>query len=154
MKIAANSVVAIHYTLTNEAGETLDSSANSEPLSYLHGNQGLIPGLEAELEGREAGDTFQVAVQPEEAYGRSNEALIQEVPLDALAQIENLTVGMQLQAQGPDGQVQTLLVEKIGDESATLNANHPLADQVLNFDVKVESVREASAEELEHGHAH
>ena len=154
MKIANNCVVSIHYTLTNTAGETLDSSAGGDPLDYLHGANGLIPGLERELEGREQGDSFRTEIQPEEAYGQPNPELVQDVPLEALAQIENLQVGMQLQSRTEDGRVQVLVVEAIGDEHATLNANHALAGQVLHFDVTVESVREATEEELAHGHVH
>ena len=154
MKIANQCVVAIHYTLTDEQGQELDSSRNAEPLTYLHGMQGLIPGLERELEGREAGDRFEATVQPEDAYGEVNPGLIQDVPLDALEGIDNLHVGMALQAKAPDGSVQNLRVDAIGDEAATLNANHPLAGAVLKFDVQVESVREATPEEIEHGHAH
>ncbi len=154
MKIADNAVVSIHYTLTNDAGETLDSSSGRDPLAYLHGHHGLIPGLERELAGREAGDQLTAVIQPEDAYGVSNPELIQVVPLEALAQIEGLQVGMQLQSQSPQGQMQVVTVESISESSATLNANHALADQVLHFEVSVESVRVATAEELEHGHAH
>jgi len=154
MKIENHCVVSIHYTLTDDAGQTLDSSAGRDPLTYLHGTGSLIPGLEQELDGREAGQAFQATIQPEHAYGMPRPELVQEVPLEALAQVENLHEGMQLQSRSPDGRVQMLIVEAIGDESATLNANHALAGQVLHFDVTVEAVREATAEELEHGHAH
>jgi FKBP-type peptidyl-prolyl cis-trans isomerase SlyD len=154
MKIAESCVVSIHYTLTNSEGETLDSSAGGEPLSYLHGAGGLIPGLERELAGKESGDQFKATIQPEDAYGEVNPALIQEVPLDVLSGIDNLTVGMQLQSQTPDGRMQLLVVDAIGDESATLNANHALAGEVLHFDVEVADVRAATEEELAHGHAH
>lgn len=154
MKISNDCVVAIHYTLTDDNGATLDSSSGGEPLQYLHGARGLIPGLEQQLEGREAGHEFTASIQPEDAYGVQDAQLVQEVPLQALAEIENLTVGMQLQSRAPDGNVQMLVVEAIGEESATLNANHPLAGQVLHFEVSVASVREASEEEVEHGHPH
>lgn len=154
MKIADRCVVAFHYTLTNDQGEQLDSSRDQDPLTYLHGSRGIIPGLERELAGREPGDSFQATVQPEDAYGSVNPELIQDVPLEALAAIDNLEVGMALQSRAPDGQVQTLVVDAIGDQAATLNANHPLAGEVLHFDVTVESVREATEEELSHGHAH
>jgi FKBP-type peptidyl-prolyl cis-trans isomerase SlyD len=154
MKIANQCVVAIHYTLTDEQGQELDSSREQEPLTYVHGMQGLIPGLERELEGREPGDQFATTVQPDDAYGELNPDLVQDVPLDALEGIDNLQVGMALQSQAPDGTVQNLRVDAIGDETATLNANHPLAGAVLKFDVSVESVREATAEELDHGHPH
>jgi len=154
MKVAAERVVSIHYTLTDEAGQQLDSSSGGEPLSYLHGASGLIPGLERELEGRQAGDQFEATIAPGDAYGEVNQALIQEVPLDMLAGIENLRVGMQLQSQSPDGRVQQLTVDAIGEASATLNANHMLAGKVLHFAVEVTDVRPATAEELDHGHAH
>lgn len=149
MKIAPERVVSIHYTLTDEEGQQLDSSEGREPLSYLHGTNGLIPGLEKELEGREAGEKFAATIQPDEAYGEVNPALIQEVPLDMLAGIENLRVGMQLQSQSPDGRVQMLTVDAIGDESATLNANHMLAGKVLHFHVEIADVRDATSEELD-----
>ncbi|MEQ8861002.1 MAG: peptidylprolyl isomerase [Pseudomonadales bacterium] len=154
MKIANQCVVAIHYTLTDQQGQELDSSRGQEPLTYLHGKQGLIPGLERELEGRVPGDQFEATVQPEDAYGDVNPQLVQDVPLEVLEGIENLQVGMALQSKAPDGSVQNLRVDAIGDETATLNANHPLAGAVLTFEVTVESVREATPEELEHGHAH
>jgi FKBP-type peptidyl-prolyl cis-trans isomerase SlyD len=154
MKIEKDRVVSIHYTLTNDAGETLDSSVGRDPLTYLHGSNSMIPGLERELVGHGAGDEMNVVVQPKDAYGVTNPDLVQEVPLEALAQVEGLEVGMQLQGRSATGETQNLIVDSIGEESATLNANHPLADAVLNFDVKIESVREATAEELEHGHAH
>jgi FKBP-type peptidyl-prolyl cis-trans isomerase SlyD len=154
MKIAPQRVVAIHYTLTDERGQELDTSRDKEPLTYLHGAQGLIPGLEKQLEGRQAGDKFAATVQPEEAYGPLNPELIQEVPIEVLGEIENLQVGMALQAKAPDGQVQNLRVEAIGEDTATLNANHPLAGETLHFDVSIEDVREATPEERDHGHVH
>ncbi|MDZ7669037.1 MAG: peptidylprolyl isomerase [Gammaproteobacteria bacterium] len=154
MKIANQCVVSIHYTLTDTQGQELDSSKDQEPLTYLHGTDGLIPGLERELEGREPGEQFEATVQPEEAYGEVNPQLVQDVPLEVLDGIENLHVGMALQSKAPDGSVQNLRVDAIGDESATLNANHPLAGEVLKFEVSVEDVREATEEELEHGHSH
>ncbi|NIP14908.1 MAG: peptidylprolyl isomerase [Pseudomonadales bacterium] len=152
MKIADQCVVAFHYTLTGEDGRTLDSSSGGEPLSYLHGNQGLIPGLERELTGREAGDELNVVVQPEDGYGVPDPALVQEVPLEVLAQIEDLQVGMQLQSQASDGSIQVFVVEAISEETATLNANHALAGHVLIFDVSIVDVRSATPEEIDHGH--
>lgn len=154
MKIAKDRVVSIHYTLTDDDGKTLDSSSGGDPLSYLHGNNGLIPGLEKALEGREQGDSFQTTVAPEEGYGMPNPELVQDVPLEALSGIDGLEVGMTLQSKAPDGRVQLLVVEAIGDSTATLNANHALAGESLHFDVSVEDVREATEEELEHGHPH
>lgn len=151
MKIANECVVAIHYTLTDRNGQELDTSRGGEPLTYVHGTSGLIPGLERELEGHEAGDSFEATVQPQDAYGEVDAALIQQVPLQALEGIENLQVGMALQSRAPDGSVHNLVVDAIDAESATLNANHPLAGEVLCFDVSVESVRQATPDELAQG---
>lgn len=154
MKIASGAVVSFHYTLTNDAGDVLDSSEGGNPLSYLHGHAGIIPGLEQQLEGKEAGAEFDAVIPPEDAYGVSDPQLIQQIPLEDLAQIENLEVGMRLQSQGADGRVRELVVDAIDETSATLNANHMLADETLHFAVKVAHVREATEEELAHGHAH
>ena len=154
MKISNPSVVSFHYTLTNTAGEQLDSSDGRDPLTYLHGRGGIIEGLQAELDGKSAGDEFDAVIAPENAYGVASADLIQQVPLDALSGVENLAVGMHLQSRGQDGTVHNLVVEAIDDTTATLNGNHPLAGETLHFAVKVEAVREATEEELEHGHAH
>lgn len=154
MKIQANCVVSIHYRLTNEDGEELDTSAGQDPLSYLHGTNSLIPGLESALTGQAAGDKLQVTVQPDDAYGDVNPELVQTVPISAFDSPENVKAGVQFQAQGPDGQVQLITVQEVTDDGVTINANHPLAGQVLHFDVTIEAVREASAEEVAHGHVH
>jgi FKBP-type peptidyl-prolyl cis-trans isomerase SlyD len=154
MKITQHSVVSMHYTLTDSEGTELDSSSGSEPLTYLHGTGGLIPGLEREMEGRGAGESFKATIEADDGYGQADPQLIQQVPLESLSQIENLEVGMQLQSQSPDGHTRVIVVESIGEENATLNANHPLAGVTLHFEVSIESIREATEEELEHGHAH
>ena len=154
MQIANDTVVSFHYTLTDDTGTTLDSSSGDEPLTYLHGSGSIITGLERELEGREAGDSFNAAIAPSDGYGDVNKELVMEIPLDSLSHIEGLEPGMQLRSQGQDGREQMLLVEAIGETTATLNANHPLAGQTLHFDVTVEAVRAATAEEIEHGHVH
>jgi FKBP-type peptidyl-prolyl cis-trans isomerase SlyD len=153
MQIQQNSVVHIHYTLTNDAGEVLDSSSGKEPLMYMHGNHNLIPGLEAQLLGKAAGDQFNADIEAEDAYGLHHEEAIQHIPLSALANIPDLQVGMQLQASTDQGPVMVRVTE-ITDEHAVLDGNHPLAGERLHFAVEVVSVREATASELEHGHAH
>ncbi|WP_018860659.1 MULTISPECIES: peptidylprolyl isomerase [unclassified Thioalkalivibrio] len=153
MQVAQNAVVSIHYTLTNDAGETIDSSEGREPLAYLHGNGQLVPGLERELEGKGAGDKVQAKVTPEEGYGEKIEAMVQEIPLEAFQGVDSVQPGMQFQAQTQNGPL-TVTVTKVEGETATVDGNHPLAGENLNFDVEVVEVREASAEELEHGHAH
>ena len=154
MKIANNCVVSFHYTLTDEDGQTLDSSDGREPLAYLHGHNGIIPGLENELTGKGQGDSLQVGVQPQDGYGEFNPQLLQQVPREAFQGVESIEPGMQFQAQGEGGQAQMVVVREVTDEAVLVDGNHPLAGQVLNFDVTIESVREASEEEIAHGHAH
>ncbi|AKH68545.1 FKBP-type peptidyl-prolyl cis-trans isomerase [Spongiibacter sp. IMCC21906] len=154
MNIANNCVVAFHYTLTDDEGNELDSSTGKEPLAYLHGHRGIIPGLEKELEGKAAGDAMKVTVQPSEGYGELNPELVQAVPREAFQGVDQIEVGMQFQAQGEGGQAQMVVVKDVNDESVTVDANHPLAGQTLHFDVSVENVREATEEELSHGHVH
>ena len=154
MHIAEQSVVSIHYTLTNDAGETLDTSDGREPLVYLHGAQNIIPGLENELTGKSVGDSFDVTIQPEEAYGTVNPELVQTVPHSAFEGVEKVEPGMQFQARGDDGETQVITVTEVADSGVTIDGNHPLAGQVLNFSVRVEEIREATEEEIEHGHVH
>ncbi len=154
MNIANQRVVAIHYTLNDGDGNTIDSSEGGEPLSYLHGAGNIIPGLENALEGMTQGDEFQATIAPEEGYGQPDPALVQEVPLQMLASIENVQPGMRLQSQSQDGHTQVLTVVEVGEDTATLDANHMLAGVTLHFNGTVESVREATAEEIEHGHVH
>ncbi|WP_018865786.1 MULTISPECIES: peptidylprolyl isomerase [unclassified Thioalkalivibrio] len=153
MQVAQNAVVAIHYTLTNDAGEKIDSSEGREPLAYLHGNGQIVPGLEKELEGKAAGDKVQAKVSPAEGYGEKIDAMVQEIPMDAFQGVESVEPGMQFQAQTENGPL-TVTVTKVEGDTATVDGNHPLAGETLNFDVEIVEVREASAEELEHGHAH
>lgn len=154
MNIGEKCVVSFHYKLTNSEGEQLDSSDGQEPLKYLHGASNIVPGLEKELEGKKAGDALKVEVQPEEGYGEMSPQLVQKVPHSAFEGAPEIKAGMQFQAQGPDGQAQLITVKEVSDDEVTVDGNHPLSGQVLNFDVTIEDVREASAEELEHGHAH
>jgi len=154
MNIEKDRVVSFHYKLTDDEGNLLDSSEGHGPLSYLHGAQGIIPGLEKALEGHAPGDNLQVTVQPEEAYGEIDPRMIQQVPREAMAGIPDLAVGMTLQADDGTGNVHHVVVKEVGDDTVTVDGNHPLAGKVLHFDVTIDSVREATPEELEHGHAH
>jgi FKBP-type peptidyl-prolyl cis-trans isomerase SlyD len=153
MQVTQNAVVSIHYTLTDDAGKTLDSSAGGEPLAYLHGNGNLIPGLERALEGKVAGDKLDVKIAPADAYGEYDKSLVQRVPRRQLNSIPNLRVGMQLQAQSQHG-AQTVTVTQLVGDMVTLDANHPLAGQHLNFAVEITEVRAATEEEIAHGHVH
>ncbi|AOM00543.1 peptidylprolyl isomerase [Cobetia marina] len=153
MQIAQNAVVSFHYTLTNNEGEVLDSSEGREPLAYIHGAGNIVPGLEKELDGKTSGDKLKVAVSPEEGYGDVQEALVQEVPREAFQGVEEIEAGMQFQAQTQGGPLM-VTVTKVEGDTVTVDGNHPLAGETLNFDVEITNVREASAEELEHGHVH
>lgn len=154
MKIAENCVVEFDYTLTDANSDVLDSSDGREPLRYLHGGQGIIPGLEKALAGRVAGDAFEVTVQPEDGYGPVVPELIQTAPMSAFEGVDGLAPGMQLQAQGEDGQANVVTVREITGDGVSLDGNHPLAGQVLHFDVEVRAVRAATDDEKAHGHAH
>ena len=154
MNIGEKCVVTFHYILTNSDGEELDSSAGHDPLKYLHGANNIVPGLEKGLEGKTAGDKLKVEVQPDDGYGQVNPQLVQKVPHSAFDGAPEIKPGMQFQAQGPGGEAQLITVREVTDDEITIDGNHPLAGQVLHFDVTVEDVREASEEELTHGHAH
>lgn len=153
MQIAKNAVVNIHYTLKNDAGAVLDSSAGGDPLAYLHGNGNLIPGLEKALEGKSAGDKLNVSIAPAEGYGTRDENLVQDVPRSAFNGVDNLAVGMQFQADSNYGP-RTVVITNIKADTVTVDGNHPLADQTLNFEVEITGVRAATSEELAHGHVH
>ena len=153
MQVAKDAVVTIHYTLKNDAGETVDSSAGSDPLAYLQGNGNLIPGLENALEGKQAGDKVSVKVAPGEGYGEYDKSLVQQVPRRSFKGIANIQVGMQFQVQSNQGPRAVTVTNVIGD-MVTVDGNHPLAGQNLNFDVEITEVRAATEEELAHGHVH
>ena len=153
MSVAANKVVTIHYTLTNDEGKVLDSSEGHEPLAYIHGGGNIIPGLEKALTGRAVGDQFNVSIPPEEGYGKRDEDLVQIVPKNAFQGVDEILPGMQFQAQTPEG-IQLVTVIKVEGDEVTLDGNHPMADLTLNFSVEITSIRDASQEELDHGHVH
>src|SRR5688572_24058289 len=153
MQIAENAVALFHYTLTNDAGDVLDSSRGREPLAYLHGAGNIVPGLEEAMEGKKAGDAFKVDVAPEDGYGLHHEGLVQEVPRAAFQGVDEIEEGMSFQAQTPQG-VHSVTVTKVTPEMVTVDGNHPLAGQTLHFDVEVTQVRAATVEELQHGHVH
>ncbi|MDE1964648.1 MAG: peptidylprolyl isomerase [Xanthomonadaceae bacterium] len=153
MQIADQSVVSFHYTLTDDQGTVIDSSAGREPLTYLHGVGQIVPGLEKEMAGRAAGDQFKVDVAPEEGYGVRHAELEQQVPRDAFQGVEDIQPGMQFQGRGPQGVI-NVTVTKVEDGVVHIDGNHPLAGRTLHFDVQVTEVREATDEERQHGHAH
>ncbi|NOT84047.1 MAG: peptidylprolyl isomerase [Methylococcaceae bacterium] len=153
MQIANDKAVSVHYTLTNAAGEVLDSSAEGDALVYLHGQGSIIAGLEQALTGKVTGDKFKVTIAPKDGYGELMEDMIQVVDKSMFEGIDDLELGMQFHADVSQGPGIVTIVAINGDE-ITLDGNHPLAGETLNFDVEVVDVREASAEELAHGHVH
>ena len=154
MNIAANSVVAFHYTLTNAANELVDTSREGEPLPYLHGANKIVPGLEQALEGKTAGDKLQVSVPPHLGYGEYMDEMVQQVPREMFSGIDTLEVGMQFHAEGNSGQQHVVTVTAVEGDQVTVDGNHDLAGETLNFDVEIMEVREATEDELAHGHIH
>lgn len=153
MQIAERCVVSFHYTLKNDQGEVLDSSAGAEPLAYLHGAGNIIPGLEKALSGKTAGEKLQVRIEPAEGYGERDEQLVQEVPRRAFQGVSDIQPGMSFSAQGANGPLR-VIVTRIAGDMVTVDGNHPLAGEPLNFDVEIATVRAASEEEVTHGHVH
>ncbi len=154
MKVQKDAVVTIDYTLKNDDGEVLDSSKENGELSYLHGHQGIVEGLEEALEGKTEGEKVEATLDPEKAYGLRDERLLFDVGRDRMPDDADLEVGMQFLAQGQDGSQRPVTVAAIGDDKVTLDGNHPLAGERLHFDVTINGVREASDEEIDHGHVH
>ena len=153
MQIADKMVVTIDYTLKDDNGTVLDSSTEGN-FAYLHGAHNIIPGLENALSGKLAGDEVEVSVSPAEGYGERNDSMIQSVPRDMFDSEQEIQVGMQFHAQSPEGEMIVVTVTDVADDDITVDGNHPLAGVNLNFGVKVVDVREASQEEIEHGHVH
>jgi FKBP-type peptidyl-prolyl cis-trans isomerase SlyD len=149
--IVKGKVVGFAYHLRNAQGETLDES--NDPMEYLHGYQNIIPGLEREMEGLKIGDKKKVTVSPEDAYGEYDEKLVYEVPRANFPANEDLQPGMQFHADTEEESV-TLFVQEVVGDQVIMNGNHPLAGETLSFDIEIHTIREASKEELEHGHAH
>lgn len=153
MEVAESRVVTLHYTLTNDAGEVLDSSVDGQPLVFLHGAGNIIPGLEKALLGKKAGDKLKVHIAPEDAYGLHEPGLVQTLPRRMFKGVGNLKVGQQLQAQSDHG-TRTIVIKAIAGDMVTVDGNHALAGVALNFDVELLEVRAATAEEMSHGHVH
>ena len=153
MQIAENTAVSIHYTLTNDQGEVLDSSNGGDALVYLHGSGNIISGLEAALLGKKVGDKFNVRIEPKDAYGEVAEDMVQIISKDMFEGIDQIEVGMQFHADVSYGSGIVTVVNIDGD-NVTIDGNHPLAGEALNFDVEIIEVRPATKEELDHGHIH
>lgn len=154
MLIAAGKVVAMHYTLTDEAGTVIDTSDGGPPMPFLHGAGNIIPGLESQLTGHSVGEKLNVTVAPEDAYGAAGDIPPQVVPRDAFPEGMDIQVGMQFGAADPSGNTTQVWVVAVDDASVTVTANHPLAGQTLTFAIEIVDVRDASDEEKAHGHVH
>lgn len=153
MQVTDDKVVAFHYTLTGIDGEIIDSSDDQQPLAYLHGRGSLIPGLENALSSKTADDNFSLTLVPEEAYGKYDKELVQTIPVSDLQDVNDLEQWMRLEAESPDGP-RTVTVSKIERNEVTLDGNHPLAGETLIFEIEIAKIREATEEELTHGHVH
>ncbi len=153
MQIEKDRIVTLKYTLKDNDDNIIDKSDDGS-FSYLHGASNIIPGLENALTGKTAGDELSVSIPPAEAYGEHDAGNTQTVPRDMFPPDHEIEVGMQFHAQAPDGQPLMVKVIGVEENEVTVDGNHPLAGMQLNFDVKVTDVRDATSEELEHGHAH
>jgi FKBP-type peptidyl-prolyl cis-trans isomerase SlyD len=153
MQVEEKKVVSIHYKLTDDDGKVLDSSENDQPLVFIYGIGMLIPGLEKALEGKVTGDKLKVSVNPEEAYGERDEGLTQMVPKSQFDEEETLQLGMQFQVETEQGVLVVTVIE-VTDTEVKIDGNHPLAGMKLHFDVSVGEIREATDEEIDHGHVH
>jgi FKBP-type peptidyl-prolyl cis-trans isomerase SlyD len=154
MLICAQKVVTLEYVLKNRTGEVLDSSDGGEPLAYLHGAQQIVPGLERALEGLQAGDVRDVVVAAEDGYGEHDPSGVFAVPRSAFPSEMKLTVGDSFLGEDEEGHAVPVRLVEVRDDSVVVDANHPLAGEELHFHVSVREVRDATAEELEHGHGH
>jgi FKBP-type peptidyl-prolyl cis-trans isomerase SlyD len=153
MKISDKKVVGIHYILKDDNGEIIDSSEGQSPLVYIQGSGNVISGLEQALINKEAGDKLHVVIKPEDAYGIRDESLVKSVPISNFQNQIDVKEGIQYRAETSDG-MRVATVTKIENEIVTVDMNHPLADETLHFDVEITEVREATEEELSHGHVH
>lgn len=152
-KITENSVVSLDYTLTNDAGDILDKSENGQ-FVYLHGSNNIIPGLENALADKALNDEFKVTIEADDAYGQKDDSKKQVVNREMFEADSPIEEGMQFHAQSPEGEMLMITVTEINGDEITIDGNHPLAGERLHFDVKVTELREATKEELEHGHVH
>jgi FKBP-type peptidyl-prolyl cis-trans isomerase SlyD len=150
---AAPKVVSFHYTLKDSKGNVLESSFGDEPLSFLEGVGQIIPGLENAIQGLKKGEKKSVAVKAEEAYGEYEQELVVQVPREQIPK-KDVEVGDRFHADSGQGHSQVVVVTAVSDTHVTVDGNHPLAGQDLHFDVEIAEVREATSEELEHGHSH
>ncbi len=154
MKIENNKVVSFHYTLTDDENNVLDKSGSDEPLSYLHGAGNIIPGLEKALAGKEVGNKLKTRIEPEDAYGAKQEGMVQVLPKEAFQGVDKIEPGLQFQAAGQNGEPVVVTVTKVEGDQVTIDGNHPMAGIALTFDVEIDDIRDATEDEIAHGHIH
>ncbi|MGI2260153.1 FKBP-type peptidyl-prolyl cis-trans isomerase [Shewanella sp. GXUN23E] len=153
MTVQDNMVVQFHYTLKDEQGDVLESNIGLEPVAYLHGHDNMMPGIEKALEGKAVGDKLSVTPDPVDTYGEVIENAVQRVPVKHLMGAKVWKPGMAAMVHTDQGQRQVTVV-KVGKFMADIDINHPLAGRALTFDLEVTGIREATDEEIAHGHAH
>lgn len=153
MLVSTNKVVILNYTLTDDNNQIIDQSTDGT-FAYLHGANNIIPGLEKALLDKKVGDNIKVNIEPAEGYGHHDASMVQEVPMDMFESAEQVQVGQQFHAQGPHGNTIVITVTKVDGDNVTIDGNHPLAGMPLNFDVTIVDIRDASEDEITHGHAH
>ncbi len=153
MNISKDKVVSLHYRLKEEGGEVFEDSHEGSPVLYLHGHNNMLAGLESALEGKAAGDSFDVTLTPEQGYGVRQEGATQRIPKKHLLTKGNIKPGQIVQVNTEHGP-QDAVVIKVGLKNVDIDSNHPLAGKTLVFAIEIVDVREASSEELSHGHAH
>ena len=154
MSVLTNKVISFNYTLKDDEGTILDSSANKEPLTFLSGSQQIIPKLEEALSGMIIGSKKNIKIATADAYGEYSEDAIQKIKMDQFPKEANIEVGMTYIANSPDGKQMPFLVSEINEQDVTVDFNHPLAGKDLEFDVELLDVRDATPEEIQHGHVH
>jgi FKBP-type peptidyl-prolyl cis-trans isomerase SlyD len=151
--VADRKVVSFHYALSNAEGEELESTRDRQPMTYLHGARNIIPGLEKAMVGKVAGDRFRVTIEPADAYGEHRPGNFQRIPAKHFRDPRRLQPGQRVSIQTRRGPIQASVV-KVGRFNVDVDANHPLAGQTLTFEVEVIAVRDATGEEISHGHVH
>jgi len=152
MKISADKAITLNYTLKDGDGKLIDESKDSS-FFYLHGHQNIIPGLEAALADKEKGDSFDLVLEPKDAYGEYNDAITQIIPRNAFGD-EKIEIGMQFHAEGDGGQPVMITISEINGDDITIDGNPPLAGVTLHYNVEIMDVRDATEDELSHGHIH
>lgn len=152
--IGANKVVSFHYTLKDSKGKQLESSVGADPMMYLHGAENIVPGLERQMEGKAVGAKFDAKIAPEDGYGVRDERAAQSVPRNSFPADIDIEVGAQFTAEAPDGSIMPVWVTGVDKDNVQIDRNHPLAGETLNFNIEVVAIRDASKEEVAHGHPH